>query len=94
MASEKMFIVAGTRQEYEHFIRKKADELAKTGYPISLSHFAFVSSPDVLRGHREVHGWFYGSYGQRKDLKDIVTQIRVINNIPYGNAILPAMACT
>ena len=89
MASEKLFIVAGTRQEYEFFIRKKADELAKTGYPISLSHFVYVSSFETMRGHRDVHGWFYGSYLQRKDLKDIVMQIRVTNNIPNSDTILP-----
>ena len=89
MASEKLFIVAGTRQEYEFFIRKKADELAKTGYPISLSHFVYVSGYETLRGHRDVHGWFYGSYLQRKDLKDIVMQIRVTNNIPHSDTILP-----
>jgi hypothetical protein len=91
MASEKMFIVAGTRQEYEHFIRKKADELAKTGYPISLSHFAFVSSPDVLRGHREVHGWFCGTYRQLRDIKEIVFRIRLANNIPDGVSIIPEL---
>ena len=72
MASEKLFIVAGTRQEYEFFIRKKADELAKTGYPISLSHFVYVSGYETLRGHRDIHGWFYGTYRRRQDIKDIV----------------------
>ena len=89
MASEKLFIVAGTRQEYEFFIRRKADELAKTGYPISLSHFVYVSGYETLRGQRDIHGWFYGTYRQRKDIKDIVMQIRVTNNIPHSDTILP-----
>ena len=89
MASEKLFIVTGTKQEYDFFIRRKADELAKTGYPISLSHFVYVSTFETLRGQRDVHGWFYGSYRQRKDLRDIVIQIRVNNNIPYSEMILP-----
>jgi len=89
MASEKLFIVAGTWQEYTEFIRRKADELVKTGYPISLSHFVYVSNVYTLRGRRDIHGWFYGSYRQRTDLKDIVMQIRVINNIPYSDTILP-----
>lgn len=95
MASEKLFIVAGTRQEYEFFIRKKADELAKTkyltktGYPISLSHFVYVSGYETLRGHRDIHGWFYGTYRRRQDIKDIVMQIRVSNNIPHSDRILP-----
>jgi len=89
MASEKLFIVAGTWQEYTEFIRRKADELVKTGYPISLSHFVYVSCHDTLRGRRDIHGWFYGTYRQRKDLKDIVMQIRVTNNIPYSDTILP-----
>ena len=89
MASEKLFIVAGNREEYEFFIRKKANDLVKDGYPISLSHFVYVTSSLTLLGHRDVHGWFYGTYRQRKDLRDIVMQIRVINNIPSSNAILP-----
>ena len=89
MASEKLYIIAGNRQEFEFFIRKKADDLVKDGYPISLSHFVYVSSPETLLGHRDVHGWFYGSYRQRKDLRDIVMQIRVINNIPSNHIILP-----
>jgi hypothetical protein len=89
MASEKLFIVAGNKREYDFFIRKKADELAKTGYPISLSHFVYVSDFETLRGHRDVHGWFYGSYLQREDLQDIVMQIRIINNIPSSKVILP-----
>jgi hypothetical protein len=87
--SEKLFIIAGTRQEYEYFIRKKANELSKSGYPISLSHFVYVSSVDNLRGQRDIHGWFYGSFRKREDLHDIVTQIRVANNISAGDVILP-----
>jgi hypothetical protein len=89
MASEKLFIVAGNKREYDFFIRKKADELAKTGYPISLSHFVYVSGYETLLGHRDVHGWFYGSYRQRKDLRDIVTQIQISNSIPHSNTTLP-----
>ena len=89
MASEKLFIVTGNKREYDFFIRKKADDLVKDGYPISLSHFVYVSSPDVLRGQRDVHGWFYGSYRQRADLTEIVMQIRVSNNIPSNHIILP-----
>lgn len=89
MASEKLFIVTGTRQEYDFFIRRKAEELAKTGYPISLSHFVYVSCYETLRGQRDIHGWFYGTYRQRKDIKDIVMQIRVTNNIPHSDRILP-----
>jgi hypothetical protein len=89
MASEKLFIVTGNKREYDFFIRKKADDLVKDGYPISLSHFVYVSTFETLRGHRDVHGWFYGSYRQRKDLRDIVIQIRISNNIPSNHMILP-----
>jgi hypothetical protein len=89
MASEKLFIVTGNRREFEFFIRKKADDLVKTGYPISLSHFVYVSSPETLLGHRDVHGWFYGSYRQRADLTEIVMRIRLANNIPTSDTILP-----
>jgi len=91
MSSSKLFIVTGTRQEFEFFIRKKADDLVKDGYSISLSDFVCVTSPLTLQGHRNVHGWFYGSYRQRKDLREIVMQIRLTNNIPSGEAILPAL---
>jgi hypothetical protein len=89
MASEKLFVITGNRQEFEFFIRKKADDLVKTGYPISLSHFVYVTSSLTLLGHRDVHGWFYGTYRQHPDIKDIVMRIRLANNIPSSEAILP-----
>jgi hypothetical protein len=91
MASSKLFIVTGNRQEFEVFIRKKADDLVKEGYSISLSDFVYVSSHETFLGHRNVHGWFCGTYRQRKDLREIVMQIRVTNNIPSSEAILPAL---
>jgi len=88
-AGNKLFIVTGTRAEFEYFIRKKAQELHEDGYPITLSDFVYLDNLDKIRGRKEVHGYFYGSYRERADLKDILIYIRLANNIPYDTYIIP-----
>lgn len=88
-ASNKIFIVSGTRAEFEYFIRNKAQQLSESGYPISLSDFVYLDNLDKIRGMREVHGYFYGSYRERADLKDILIYIRLANNVPYDTYIIP-----
>ena len=88
----KIYVVAGTRAEYETYIRKKAHELHQQNQTtISLSHFVYVSDPYVLRGLREVHGYFVGSYRQRDDLKEIVDTIRIINKIAASDYVIPPL---
>lgn len=47
----------------------------------------YVSGPEIFRGHRDVHGYFVGTYWQRSDIDEVVQMIRICNNIPYDQAI-------
>ena len=50
-----------------------------------------MSGPEVFRGWSEVHGVFVGSFRERSDIRDIVREIRRINNIDPGQEIVPGL---
>ena len=58
-------VVAGTYQEYQDY--KKRSQL--TG------HYQYVANPDMVRGLRDPHGIFIGSFRQRRDIKQIVQNL-------------------
>lgn len=75
---DKFFIVCGNITEYDYFIRKKVADFHKRGITsATLSHFRYVSGAEVFRGISNPTGWFYGSWRNRSDIKDIVTTIVV-----------------
>jgi len=58
----KIFVIAGNIQQYNYYIKAKGfDKL-----------YVYVSSPDTLRGHQDVHGVFIGTWRERKDIVDIL----------------------
>jgi hypothetical protein len=69
------FIVAGTRAEFEDYIRAKYHD----GLARSLGDYIHVDGVHVFRGHQEVHGFFIGTYEKRADIGQIREMIRVIN---------------
>lgn len=77
--NDKIYIVSGTYEEYKNWVRKNIDRLYKENNSLSLSNFIFVSNADMLRGHREVHGYYTGSYKNRPDIEEIRESIRIIN---------------
>ena len=82
----KIYVIAGNRAEYEQFIKRKAQQLWDDGNKsISLSDFVFVHSSERLRGMRNVHGYFIGTFAQRSDIEDLKQQLCIINNLPYGS---------
>jgi hypothetical protein len=88
--NQKIFIIAGTYDQYRNWVKKNIDRIyqSDTSRSISLSNFVYVSKLDVLRGHREVHGYFVGTFRNRPDIRDIVIQIRRINSIPDCNWVI------
>lgn len=56
---------------------------------ISLSDFVYLAGVEQFRGHNEVHGYFVGSFRDRPDIRDIVREIRRINNIPHNHQVIP-----
>ena len=88
--NQKIFIIAGTYDQYRNWVKKNIDRIyqSDTSKSISLSSFVYVSEPDTFRGHREVHGYFVGTFRNRPDIRDIVMQIRRINSIPDCNWVI------
>lgn len=62
-------VVAGTHQEYEYYRRQNQFS----------SHYRYVTGPDMLRGLRDTHGVFIGSWRQRKDIKEILNNLIAAN---------------
>ena len=72
----KYYVIAGTKEQFDRFINFKSLELWSAGKTdVSLSHFVYVDSIDKLRGVRNPHGWFYGNWMNRDNIREIVKQL-------------------
>ena len=90
MEHSKIFVVAGNIDQFKAYSNKRAKELWEQGETsISLSNFVYVRGPEVFRGFNQVHGVFTGTYRNRPDIRDIVREIRRINQIPHSNQVIP-----
>jgi hypothetical protein len=58
----KNFIIAGTYEQYKNWIERKI---------LSPATHVCVSSPAVLRGVQNPHGWFIGTWRDRDDMEQI-----------------------
>lgn len=93
--NDKIFVISGNHAEFKTFMHKKMNQLCEQYneegrmFNISMSNFVYVSGPDTLRGHHNIHGYFYGTFRNRSDIRDIVRQIRLCNNIPGSNQLIP-----
>jgi hypothetical protein len=79
--NEKIFIIAGNYNEYKDWVQKNMARLYSENNSISLSNFVYVDSIDRLRGRKEVHGFFIGSFENREDFKKIKAYIEVVNSL-------------
>lgn len=73
----KYLVVAGNRNEFQYFIKKKCQELWVPGYNISMSNFVYVAGEDQLRGYSNPQGFFIGTWKERTDLEDIFMLLSV-----------------
>jgi hypothetical protein len=79
--NEKIFIIAGNYNEYKDWVQKNMARLYSENNSISLSNFVYVDSIDRLRGRKEVHGFFIGSYENRADYRKIKAYIEIVNSV-------------
>lgn len=76
--NDRFFVVCGTRQEFQDFIIRKAAELWTEGNTsVGMSNFVWVNDVTKLLGHRNAHGWFYGTWYNLPDLQDILTNLTI-----------------
>lgn len=73
---DKFYIVAGNHEEYREFVNKKSLELFNQGVVVYLSHFVYAT-PDSIRGIHNPHGWFYGTWRDRKDIQQLVAIMKI-----------------
>ncbi|CAB5220914.1 hypothetical protein UFOVP240_54 [uncultured Caudovirales phage] len=59
----KTFVIAGNWNEFTYYTRDKI---------LNGTSYVYVSSPDTLRGHQDIHGMFIGTWRERKDIADIL----------------------
>jgi hypothetical protein len=86
MYDDKIFVIAGTHEQFTQFVVRKAIQLWDGGNTsVSLSDFVYVSGPERLKGFNSVHGYFVGTFRQRKDIEQILEMIRIINTLPHNH---------
>ena len=79
----KTFVVAGTNEQAQNWIRQNITDYATThGSWRSLSDYIIVNSEMNLKGHSDPHGVFVGTWRERRDLKDIVQLLMVQSTNP------------
>ena len=61
----KIFVIAGTFGEFSYYIRDKVLD----------KHYVYVTGPETLYGHKDVHGVFIGSWRKRKEIVEILDAI-------------------
>jgi len=70
--SGKYFVISGTKDQFNYFIRKKTSDMWNGGADITMSHFIYVDNKDRFRGIQNPSGWFYGTWYERPDIRDIL----------------------
>jgi len=90
MNKSKIFVIAGTNIEgilwRLHDIKKSCTGVPTYGDKITGkthrngSDYVMVNQYEQLRGYKEVHGVFVGTWRERKDLHEIITIISTTNN--------------
>ncbi len=69
----KKFVIAGTNHEANDWIRRDMEKRHISGITtLSRSEYVYVADPIVLRGFRDPHGVFIGTWRERKDIKLVV----------------------
>jgi hypothetical protein len=68
----KTFIIAGNYNQFLNYTRDK-----------NRNDYVYVSSTDRLKGYSKPTGRFIGTWYQRKDLGDILDQLKVAGSIDF-----------
>jgi hypothetical protein len=69
----KIFVIAGTNHEANDWIRRNMEKRHISGTTtLSRSEYVYVADPIVLRGFRDPHGVFIGTWRERKDIEQVI----------------------
>ena len=92
---EKYYVISGTYDEFKHFVSHKIQN-----FDMQPNQFVWVGSTTAIRGIRNPHGWFVGSWRDRSNIYEIIHELRTRyfrEKIPEGvkeaiNEILPSQS--
>lgn len=73
----KTFVIAGDSTQARFWISLDCQKRSAAGETISLSDYITVSDQNKLRGIRNPHGVFIGTWYKRSDITDILNMLRV-----------------
>lgn len=71
MNKNYVFVISGNREEYQWYLREKSDDDKK---------YIYVGHEDTLRGWRDVHGVFIGTWKSHSRIKEILRILSFIND--------------
>lgn len=71
----KIFVIAGTYDQYKVFAKQLADAMNEEGLPVNRLDIVYISGPDTLKGYSNPWGYKVGTWAYRKDIKEIILQI-------------------
>ena len=70
----KIFILAGTYEQFRWFVRKLENDMFAEGIPFRHNDFVYVT-PDSVRGCRDIWGYKVGTWQKREDLYKLYASI-------------------
>ena len=73
----KYFVIAGNHSQFLDWKNRNYPEMLLNGDIQGLQDIIYVSSIDQLRGVSNPKGVFIGTWGERKDILDIIIQLQV-----------------
>ena len=69
----KIFVIAGNSQQAIKWMKGNNQKRWDNGdTSATLSDYVIVENPTIMRGHRNPHGVFIGTWKDRTDIMDIV----------------------
>ena len=72
----KIFVIAGTREQANQWIKSNLEKRAKSGVTtLSWSDYVVVNDPVKVRGYSDPHGVFIGTWRDRPDIEEIVEHL-------------------
>lgn len=69
----KRFVIAGDRRQADIWIKSNLEKRRASGETtLSWSDYVVMSNPDTIRGIRDPHGVFIGTWRERRDIIEIM----------------------
>ena len=69
----KIFVIAGNSSQAIKWMKGNNQKRWDNGdTSATLSDYVIVENPTIMRGHRNPHGVFIGTWKDRSDIKDII----------------------